>query len=225
MCYECNMCSLLSAKVNVNFSAVLSEDQVQDFIDYIVQKNEIRFDFIRYIAYEWDINPTQRKTLKNLRKVLNVADTNQAILFLLCSKGLGEISDGMKVVSSRANLNLMDYVLMIERIVEYIGGFRFDKNETEIIAKTATELLKSETNPSIRVFCVIRLHLYYRSCRSRYFVGMKHYLRGFVASDISSITDFNVLHDYYQAAYLFLWHFCETDSDLVEIRDLLIDAT
>ena len=215
----------MSAKVNVNFSAILSEDQVQDFIDCVVRKNEVRFDFIKYIAYEWDINPTQRGILKNLRKVLNVADTNQAILFLLCSKGLGEISDGMKVVSSRANLNLMDYVLMIKRIVEYIGGFRFDENETEIIAKTATELLKSETNPSIRVFCVIRLHLYYISCKSSYFVGMKHYLRDFVASDISSITDLVMLHGYYQAAYLFLWHFCETDSDQVEIRDLLIGAT
>ncbi len=100
------MCSLLSAKVNVNFSAILSEDQVQDFIDYIVQKNEIRFDSIRYIAYEWDINPTQRKTLKNLRKVLNVADTNQAILFLLCFKGLSGLEKGMEVILLRDNIDL-----------------------------------------------------------------------------------------------------------------------
>ena len=142
-------------------STTLNEDQVQNFIDYISQKNEVSFDFLRYISYEWHINSAQRKTLEYFKKVLDVTDTNQAILFLLCSKGLGEINDGMRIVSSRENLNLIDYILMIEAIVHHGGGFQFDNNEIEIIANTAIKLLKGEPSSKTRVFCIIRLHLYY----------------------------------------------------------------
>ena len=209
----------------MNSSVILDEGQVQNFIDYISRESEVSFDFLRYISCEWRINSVQRKTLKNFQEILDVADTNQAILFLLCSKGLGEINDAMRIVSSRKNLNLVDYVLMIECIVHHGGGFRFAESETKIIVNTATELLRSESNSAIRVFCVVRLYLYYASCKSRHFVVMKHYLQDFVKSDISSITGFAALWDYHDSAYILLKDFVETDSDLVGIRDLLISAT
>ena len=209
----------------MNSSVILDEEQVQNFIDYISQENEVSFDFLRYISCEWRINSVQRGILKKIRKSLDVADTNQAILFLLCSKGLGEINDAMRVVSSRDNLNLADYVLMIECIVHHGGGFRFAETEIKVIVDTVTELLRSESNSAIRVFCVIKLCSYYAFCKSRHFVGMKHYLQDFAKSDISSITSFGVLWDYYDLAYILLKNFVETDSDLVGIRDFLISAT
>ena len=208
----------------MNSPTVLNENQVQNFIDYITRKSEVSLDFIRYIAYEWRINPTQRKTLEYLRKVLDVTDTNQAILFLLCSKGLGEIGKGKKKVLLERNISFKTYFEIIELIVQHGEGFQFDDDETAIIADKVIEL-KSEPDSATRVFCVQRLSLYYMSCRSRYFVSMKNYLRDFLKTDILSITDLAVLHDYYQAAFFFFSHFTETDSDQVEIRDLLIDAT
>ena len=208
----------------MNSPTILDENQVQNFIDYITRKSEVSLDFIRYIAYEWRINPTQRKTLEYLRKVLDVTDTNQAILFLLCSKGLGEIGKGKKKVLLEQNISLKTYFEIIELIVQHGEGFQFDDDETAIIADKVIEL-KSEPDSATRVFCVQRLSLYYMSCRSRYFVSMKNYLRDFLKTDILSITNLAVLHDYYQAAFFFFSHFTETDSDQVEIRDLLIDAT
>ena len=82
----------------MNSPTILNENQVQNFIDYITQKNEVSFNFIRYLVYEWHVNPAQGEILRNLRKVLDVTATSQAILFLLCSKGLGEIGQGKKKI-------------------------------------------------------------------------------------------------------------------------------
>ena len=220
---ECSVCSV-NTKVNVNIPTMLGEDQVQKFIDYITQKNEVSLSFIKYLAYEWRINPTQRSTLQHFRNILDVTNTNQAILFLLCSKGLGEIKKGKKRVLLERRISLKAYFEIIELIVQHGKGFQFDEEENTIIAGKVEEL-KSEPSSEVRVFCVLRLYLYYMSCKSRCFATMKNYLRDFVELDVSSISDFVILHDYYQAAYFFFWHFCETDSDQVEIRDLLIDAT
>ena len=210
----------------MNSPTILNEDQVQNFIDYITQKNDVGFDSLKYIAYEWHINPTQRKTLQYFRKVLNVTDTNQAILFLLCSNGLGEVKNGMKKVLVRDNVSLQNYFEIIELILFYSKGFQFDEDEVAIIINKATELLKSETNSEVRVSCVTSLFSwFYFESRLRCFVSMKYYLRDYLKLDILSITNLVVLCDYYQAAYVFLRHFVETDSDEIEIRDLLINAT
>ena len=103
--------------------------------------------------------------------------------------------------------------------------FKFWGEEIAIIINKTIILLNNEDNSKLRISAFLLLGILYQNIRSRYFADMKHYLRDFVVSDVSSITNFGILHDYYTAAYLFLWHFCETDSDLVEIRDLLIDAT
>ena len=208
----------------MNSPMVLDENQVQNFIDYITRRNEIRLGFIRYIAYEWHTNPVQRKTLENFREVQDITDTAQAILFLLCSKGLGEIGQGKKKILLEQNISLKTYFEIIELIVQYGGGFQFDEDETAIIANKVIEL-KSEPDSAIRVFCVQRLSVYYHFCKSRYFVGMRDYFRDFLKTDILSITDLVILHDYYQAAFFFFWHFAETDADQVEIRDLVIDVT
>ena len=210
--------------MNMNFPNILTEDQVQRFIDYVSSKNEVSLDFIKYISYEWQINSVQRETLRYFNSILDVNNANQAILFLLCSKGLGEIEQGKKRVLLGKNIDLRAYFEVIQLIVQHGEGFQFDEDETAVIADKVMDL-KSEPNPEIRVFCVLGLYLYYMSYKSRYFVGVKDYLRDFVKLDVSSITDFVTLHDYYQASYFFFWHFCETDSDQVEIRDLLIDAT
>ena len=210
----------------MNSPTILNEDQVQDFIDYITQKNDVGFDSLKYIAYEWHINSTQRDTLQSFRKVLNVTDTNQAILFLLCSSGLGEIKNGMKKVLVRDNVSLRSYFEIIELILFYSKGFQFDEYEIATIIDKATKLLESETNSEIRVSCVTSLFSwFYFESRLRCFVSMKYYLRDYLKLDILSITNLVVLCDYYQAAYVFLRHFVETDSDEIEIRDLLINAT
>ena len=210
----------------MNFATILNEDQVQSFIDYITRKSEVNLDFIKYLTFEWQVNPTQGRTLLHLRKVVNINVSNQAILFLLCSKGLSELEKGMRVILLRDNISLENYLETIESIVLHCEDFQFNQNEIEIIVNKTVELLKREKDPSIRVLCV--RFLFYRlyvSQRSRCFVSMKHYLRDFVKSDVSSITNLAVLSDYYQVAHMIFSHFSETDSDQVEIRDLLIGAT
>ena len=46
-------------------------EHAQKFIDYITQKNEVSLDFIKYLAYEWRINPTQRRTCQYLQLLLH----------------------------------------------------------------------------------------------------------------------------------------------------------
>ena len=221
------MCSLLGTKMNMNSSTILNEDQVQVFFDDITQKNgEWPFNFLKYLTFEWQVSPIQRKSLQHLREILDINVPDQAILFLFCSKGLNELRKGMRMILLRNNISLQNYLEPIKLIVLYGKGFQFNENEIEIIANRAVELLKKEIAPSLRVLCVNFLFYYlYKVNKSRCFVTMRHYLRDFVVLDISSITDFDILYDYYQAAYFFFSHFCETDSDLVEIRDLLIDTT
>ena len=36
----------------MNSPVVLNEDQVQGFIDYIIQKDEVSLDFIKYLTFE-----------------------------------------------------------------------------------------------------------------------------------------------------------------------------
>ena len=73
------MCSLLSAKVNVNFSAVLSEDQVQDFIDYIVQKINNKYILVIHN------NPQSLRgavTAKERKKLIKICSKNNISRFL-----------------------------------------------------------------------------------------------------------------------------------------------
>ena len=100
----CVVC--LIHEVNVNSPTIVNEDQVQDFIDYITQKSEVSFDFIKYLTFEWQVNPTQRRTLQHLRKVVNINVPSQAVLFLLCSKGLSGLEKGMEVILLRDNIDL-----------------------------------------------------------------------------------------------------------------------
>ena len=210
----------------MNSPVVLNEDQVQGFIDYIIQKDEVSLDFIKYLTFEWQVNPTQGRILRHLRKVVDINVPSQAILFLLCSKGLSELERGTRVILLRDNVSLKDYLETIESIVLHCEGFQFNQNEIKIIVNKAVELLEGEKDPSIRVLCVRFLFFrLYVNQKSRYFVTIKHYLRDFMKSDVSSITNLAILHDYYNAAYVFFVHFTETDSEHVEIRDLLIAAT
>ena len=220
----CVVC--LIHEVNVNSPTIVNEDQVQDFIDYITQKSEVRFDVIKYLTCEWQVNPTQRRILQHLRKAVGINVPGQAILFLLCSKGLSGLEKGMEVILLRDNIDLQNYLETIELIVLHCKGFQFNQNEIEIIVNRAVELLKREKDPSIRVLSVKLLYYcLYVSQKSRHFASIQCYLRDFAKSDVSSITDLVTLHDYYQSAYAFFHHFSETDSGQVQIRDLLIDAT
>ena len=128
----------------MNSPVVLNEDQVQGFIDYIIQKDEVSLDFIKYLTFEWQVNPTQGRILRHLRKVADINVPSQAILFLLCSKGLSELERGTRVILLRDNVSLKDYLETIESIVLHCEGFQFNQNEIKIIVNKAVELLEGE---------------------------------------------------------------------------------
>jgi len=71
----------LSTEINMNPPTILNENQVQNFIDYIIQKGEMSLDFIKYLTFEWQVNPTQRKILQRLKKIVNIHDTKSCTNF------------------------------------------------------------------------------------------------------------------------------------------------
>ena len=164
----------------MNPPTILNENQVQNFIDYIIQKGEMSLDFIKYLTFEWQVNPTQRKILQRLKKIVNIHDTNHALIFLLCSQGLNQAHDARKVIFSRNSINLQKYLGTIKLIMVHSKDFKFRGEKIAIIINKTIILLNNEDNSKLRISAFLLLGILYQNIRSRYFADMKHYLRDFV---------------------------------------------